>query len=76
MAVTGAIFSKKCQCNHPTQTNEKVLYHATPVGNKREKIEDKKIFFIFNIVSIVSSPSKKAYENEVNAIKDLIQCIM
>ena len=27
-----------------------------------------------NIVSIVSSPSKKIYQNEVNAIHDLLQC--
>ena len=31
-------------------------------------------FFISNIVSIVSFPSKKKYQNEVNTIHYLLQC--
>ena len=37
-------------------------------------MEDRKTFVISNIMSIVTSPSKKTDHNEVNAIKDLIQC--
>ena len=39
-----------------------------------EKIEDRKTFVVSNIVSIVSSPSKKTDQNEVNSIQDLPQC--
>ena len=63
-----------CQCNNATRTKEKILSHATSVGNKRKQTEDRKTFFISNIVSIVSSPSKKTDQNEVNAIQDLLQC--
>ena len=60
MAATGTIFSKTiCQCNYPTRTKEKILSHATSVGNKRKQTEDRNTFFISNIVSIVTSPSKK-----------------
>ena len=63
-----------CQCNNPTRTKENKLSHATSIGNKRKQTEDRKTFFISNIVSIVSYPSKKTYHNEVNAILDLLQC--
>ena len=63
-----------CQCNNPTRTKEKILSHATSVGNKRKQTEDRKTFVISNIVSIVTSPSKKTDHNEVNAIQDLPQC--
>ena len=32
------------------------------------------MFVVSNIMSILSSPSKKADQNEVHAIKDLPQC--
>ena len=67
---------KKCQCNYPKWTKEKKLSHATSVGNKRKQTEDRKTFFISNIVSILSSPSKKADQNKVHGIKDLLQCSM
>ena len=57
----------------PDMNKRKILSHATSVGNKRKQIEDEKHFVISNIVSIVSSPSKKADKNEVHAIKDLLQ---
>ena len=41
---------------------------------KEEKTEDRKTFVMSNIVPIVSSPSKKIDQNEVNAIQDLLQC--
>ena len=50
------------------------MSHATSVGNKRKQIEDRKTFVISNIVSIVTSPSKKTDHNEVIAIQDLLQC--
>ena len=69
-----APFSKTiCQCNYPTRTKE-IFSNATSVGNKWKQTEDRKTFVISNILSIVSSPSKKAYHNEVNAIKNLLQC--
>ena len=52
------------------------LSHATSVGNKQKKTEDRKTVFISNIVSIVSSTSKKEDQNEVHAINDLIQFSM
>ena len=52
------------------------MSRATSVGNKQKQTEDGKTFVISNIVSIVSSPSQKADQNEVHAIKDLFQCIM
>ena len=64
MAVNGAILPKI------------ILSHATSVGNKQKQTEDRKTFVISNIVSIVSSPSEKADQNEVHAIKDLLQCIL
>ena len=50
------------------------MSNATYVGNKRKQTEDRKTFVISNIVSIVKSTSKKKDQNEVNAIRDLIQC--
>ena len=57
LAVTGTIFAKTiCQYNNPTRTKEKILSHATSIGNKRKQTEERKTFFISNIVSIVTSP--------------------
>ena len=53
---------------------KKILSHATSVGNKQKQTEDRKTFVITNIVSIVSSPSKKIGENEINTIQDLLHC--
>ena len=50
------------------------MSHATHVGNKRKQTEDRKTFVIFNIVSNVSSPSKKTDQNEVNLIQNLLKC--
>ena len=50
------------------------MSHATSVENKRKRKEGRKTFVISNIVSIVSSPSKKTDQNEVNAIHNLLQC--
>ena len=50
------------------------MSHSTSIGNKRKQTEDRKPFFISNIVSIVTSPSKKTDHNEINAIQDLLQC--
>ena len=67
---------KICQCNYLTQTQENILSHATSVGNKQKRTEERKTFVISNNVSIVSSPSKKEDQNEVHAIKNLIQYSM
>ena len=58
------------------RTKEKILSHTTSVGNKRKQTEDRKAFVVFNIVSIVSSLSKKAYQNKVHTIEDLLQFSM
>ena len=50
------------------------MSHATSIGNKLKQTEDRKTFVISNIVSIVTSPSKKKDHNKVNAIQDLLQC--
>ena len=75
MAVTGTILPKR-YANVITrhEQKKKLLSHATSVGNKRKQTEDRKTFVISNIVSIVTSPSKKTDQNEVIAIWDLLQC--
>ena len=50
------------------------MSHATSIVDKRKQTEDRKTFVISNIVSIVTSPSKKIDYNEVNVIRDLLQC--
>ena len=77
MAVTGVIVPRQ-YVNAITQheQKEKILSHATSVGNKQRKTEDRKTFIISNIVSIVPSQSKKADKNEVHVIKYLLQCSM
>ena len=60
----------------PDKNKRKIFSHATSVGNKQKQTEDRKTFVISNIVSIVSFPSKKTDQNEVYAIKDLLQCSM
>ena len=67
-------FVKKMSIQLPDINKRKILSHATSVGNGRKKTEYRKTFVISNIVSIVSSPSKKADQNEVHTIKDLLQC--
>ena len=61
MAVTSTIFPKQ-YANVITRHEQKkrILSHATSVGNKRKQTEDRKNIVVSNIVSIVSSPSKKA----------------
>ena len=44
--------------NWPEQ--KKKMSHETSIGNKQNQTEDRKTFVISNIVSIVSSTSKKA----------------
>ena len=75
MAVTGTILPKRyAKVINRQEQKKKILSHTTSVGNKRKQTEDRKTFFLSNIVSIVSSPSKKIDQNEVNAIQDLLQC--
>ena len=74
MAVTGAIFPKQ-YANVITrhEQKKKIFSHAISICNKRKQKEDRRNFLISNIVSIMSSPSKKADQNEDHAIKDLLQ---
>ena len=74
MAVTGAILPKR-YANVITRHEQKkeILSHATSVGNKRKQTEDRKTFFVSNIVSIVTSPTKKIDHNEVHTIRDLLK---
>ena len=60
----------------PDINKRKKLSHAISVGNKRNQTEDRIFFVISNIVSIVSSPSKKADQNEVHAINDFLKYSM
>ena len=75
MAVTGTILPKR-YANVITRHEQKrkILSHATSIVNKQKQTEDRKTFFISNIVSIVISSSKKTDHNEVNEIRDLLQC--
>ena len=60
----------------PDMNKRKILSHETSVSNKRKQTKDRNVFVVSNNVSIVSYPSKKADQNEVHAIKDLLQCSM
>ena len=73
MAVNATILPK-LYANVITWHKQKkqILSHATSVGNKWKQTEEK--HFISNIVSIVTSPSRKTDHNEVNTIRDLLQC--
>ena len=75
MAVTGTILPKR-YANVITrhEQKKKILSHATSVGNKRKQTEDRNVFVISNIVSIVTSQTKKTDHNEVYTIRDLLQC--
>ena len=75
MAVTGTILPKRYAnvINRHEQKN-KILSHATFVGNKQKQTEVGIFFVISNIVSIVTSPTKKMDHNEVHTITDLLQC--
>ena len=77
MEVIGAIFPKR-YANEITrhEQKEKIFPHETSIVNKRKQIEDRKTFVVSNLVSIMSSPSKKAYQNEVHTINYLLQCSM
>ena len=57
MEVTSTILPKQ-YANVITRHKQKkkLLSHATSVGNKQKQTEDRKTFFISNIVSIVTSP--------------------
>ena len=57
----------------PKTNRKKILSHATSVGNKRKQTEDRNLFFMSNIVSIVTSPSKNKDQNEVMAFQDSLQ---
>ena len=75
MAVTGTILPK-IYANVITRHEEKKknchMQHLLEINEKNRR---QKNVFISNIVSIVTSPSKKTDHNEVNAIWDLLQCI-
>ena len=46
-----------------------ILPHATSVGNKRKQTEDRNTFFISNIVSIASFPSKKIDKKKITQLR-------
>ena len=56
------------------EQKKQILSHSTSVGNKQKQTEDRKTFVISNIVSIVTSPTKKTDHIEVHRIRDLLQC--
>ena len=76
MTVTGAVFQKKMPMQLPDMNNIKTYcpMQYQSVINKKNRRQKK--HFVSNIVSNVSSTSKKADKNEVRAIKDLLQCSM
>ena len=64
MALTGAILPKIYAgviTRH--EQNKTILSHAISVGNKQKQIEHRRTFFMSNILSTVSYPSKKADNN-------------
>ena len=54
----------------PDMNKRKNISHAKYVVNKQKQTEDRKTFVVSNIVFIVSFPSNKSDQNEVNAIED------
>ena len=74
MEVTGTILPKRYANVITRHGQTKNIVTCTSVGNKRKQTEDRKTFVISNIVYIVTSPSMKTYQNEVNATRDLLQC--
>ena len=74
MLVTGTILPKQYANVITWHKQKKKLSHATSIGNKRKQSEDRKTFVVSNIVSIVTSPSKKTDHNEVIAIRYQLQC--
>ena len=48
------------------------MQNLLKINENKKKIEN--LFVVSNIVSIVSSPTKKTDQNEFNAIQDLLQC--
>ena len=74
MAVIGAILPK-IYANTITRDEQKkkIVSYAKFVGNKQKQTKER-FFFISNVVSIVSSPSKKIIQNQVHTIKDILQC--
>ena len=58
--VTGAISPKNIPIQLFDMNKIKILSHATSNGNKLKQVEERKTFVIYNIVSIVWSPSKKS----------------
>ena len=75
MDVNGAIFPKQ-HSNAITRNEQKKKYCPIQHQSVIEKNKQNTDFFISNIVSIMSSPSKKSDKNKVHAIKDLLQCSM
>ena len=75
MAVTGTILPKRYANVITLHKQKKKWSHATSIGNKQKQTEYRKTFVISNIVSIVTSPSKKTDHNEVNAIWDLLDML-
>ena len=72
MAVTGAILPKHMPMYFLTW-KKKTMQHMSVVNKNKQKIE---MFVISNIGSIVSYQSKKAYQNEIHSINDLLKCSM
>ena len=75
MAVTSAIFQNK-KTNTITRHEQKKKNIPCNISRKNENKQKTYFFVISNIVAIVSSPSKKSDQNEVHAIKDLLQYSM
>ena len=48
------------------------MQHLLEINEKQT--EDRNVFVISNIVSIVTSPTNKTDHNEVHTIRDLLQC--
>ena len=70
MAVTGTIFPKQYAnviIRHKQKKRNCPMKHLLEIN---KKTEDRSTFVISNIVSIVSSPSNKTDQYEVNAIQD------
>ena len=57
MVVTGTILPKRyANVINRHEQKKQILSHVTSVGNKRKQAEDRNIFVVSNIVSIVLSP--------------------
>eukprot|EP00978_Attheya_sp_CCMP212_P041629 scaffold240978_cov74-Attheya_sp.AAC.1 len=74
-AQAGAIIPKEyATAIHHQQQQTKMIAVAKSIGNCRKIAEDRKAFITTTLVSMVSSPGKKASKHELDGIQSILGC--